>query len=208
MRLAKFFLDERGRDNGRELYQNYDDAGYMQDHLPVTEQKEAVGHAVRAVYMYSAYGRRGLADRGGRAISRRSRRCGRMSSLKSYISPGASARDTTAKRSAKPIELPNATAYAETCAAIALMLWNHRMFLLHGDAKYLDVLERTLYNGFLAGVSLGGDTFFYPEPARVGRGVELQPRPGGDAQPLVRLLLLPDQRGAVSPLLTGICLCP
>jgi len=61
-------------------------------------------------------------------------------------------------------ELPNAKAYAETCAAIANAMWNHRMFLLHGDGKYLDVLERTLYNGFLSGVSLQGNTFFYANP--------------------------------------------
>jgi len=61
-------------------------------------------------------------------------------------------------------ELPNATAYLETCAAIANALWNQRMFLLHGDAKYIDVLERVIYNGFLSGISLHGDEFFYPNP--------------------------------------------
>jgi DUF1680 family protein len=61
-------------------------------------------------------------------------------------------------------ELPNATAYTETCAAISMMLWNHRLFLLTGDVKYMDVFERTLYNGFLPGISLEGDTYFYPNP--------------------------------------------
>ena len=163
LRLAKFFLDERGRADERELYQNYDDAGYMQDHLPVAEQEEAVGHAVRAVYMYS-----GMADVASLTgeesyIEALEALWENVVSKKLYLTGGIGSRHH-GEAFGEDYELPNATAYAETCAAIALMLWNHRMFLLHGDAKYLDVLERTLYNGFLAGVSLQGNTFFYPNP--------------------------------------------
>src|SRR5512136_92018 len=84
-------------------------------------------------------------------------------SRKLYITGGLGARREN-EGYGEAYELPNRTAYAETCAAIAGALWNHRMFLLHGDAKYLDVLERILYNGFLSGVSLDGERFFYPNP--------------------------------------------
>jgi uncharacterized protein len=163
LRLARFFLDERGRADGRTLQQNFGDPGYMQDHLPVTEQKEAVGHAVRAVYMYCA-----MADVAALTGDR-----GYLAALdalwhdvvarKTYLTGGIGARHH-GEAFGDAYELPNATAYAETCAAIANAMWNHRMFLLHGEAKYLDVLERVLYNGLLAGVSLQGTTFFYPNP--------------------------------------------
>ncbi len=158
LRLAQFFLDERGRADGHELY-----GDYAQDHLPVTEQSEAVGHAVRAGYLYA-----GMADvaalvgdeRYVRAIDRIWEDVVRH---KLYLTGGIGARHE-GEAFGDPYELPNATAYAETCAAIANMMWNHRLFLLHGEAKYIDVLERTLYNGFLAGISLSGREFFYPNP--------------------------------------------
>jgi DUF1680 family protein len=163
LRLARFFLDERGRANGRKLYQGFDDHGYMQDHLPVTEQKEAVGHAVRAVYMYT-----GMADVAAltgdqgyiRALDALWQN---VVSRKLYLTGGIGSRHH-GEAFGGDYELPNATAYAETCAAIGNILWNHRMFLLHGDATYIDILERTLYNGFLAGISSSGDRFFYPNP--------------------------------------------
>ncbi len=161
--LAKFFLDERGHADGRELYTDHGLSGYMQDHQPVAEQREAVGHAVRAVYMYA-----GMADVAALTVDEAY--LGALEALwddvvsrKMYLTGGVGSRHE-GEAFGEAFELPNATAYAETCAAIALILWNHRMFLLHGDAKYIDVLERTLYNGFLAGVSLGGDAFFYPNP--------------------------------------------
>jgi uncharacterized protein len=163
LELAKFFLDERGRPHGRTLYHNFDDPGYMQDHLPVTAQSTAVGHAVRAMYMYC-----GMADvaahTGDEAYVRA------LDALwddvvrrKTYLTGGVGARHH-GEAFGEPYELPNHTAYAETCAAIGSVMWNHRMFLLHGDAKYLDVLERTLYNGLIAGVALDGTTFFYANP--------------------------------------------
>jgi uncharacterized protein len=161
--LAKFFLDERGRAHGRSLYHNFDDPGYMQDHLPVTAQRSAVGHAVRAMYLYC-----GMADvaalTGDEAYVRA------LDVLwddvvrrKTYLTGGVGARHR-GEAFGEAYELPNQTAYAETCAAIGSVMWNHRMFLLHGDAKYLDVLERTLYNGLVAGVALDGTTFFYANP--------------------------------------------
>lgn len=152
---AKFFLDYRGRTDHRN--------GYSQSHLPVTEQDEAVGHAVRAVYMYS-----GMADVAAltddsayiQAID-----CiwENVVSKKLYITGGIGA-SRSGEAFGHNYELPNAEAYCETCAAIGNVYWNYRLFLLHGEARYFDVLERTLYNGLIAGVSLDGGTFFYPNP--------------------------------------------
>ena len=157
--LAKYFLDQRGNQTSRgELY-----GEYWQDHLPVTEQAEAVGHAVRAGYLYS--GMADVAALTGDAAYRAAldRLWDDVVSHKLYLTGGIGAR-RQGEAFGDAYELPNRSAYAETCAAIANALWNHRMFLLTGDGQYIDVLERVIYNGFLSGVSLAGDTFFYPNP--------------------------------------------
>ncbi len=162
--LAKFFLDERGHaDGGRTLYSNHDNPGYMQDHLPVVEQREAVGHAVRAAYMYCGMADVAALTDTAEYVAAIDRIWENVVGRKLYITGGIGARHQ-GEAFGDDYELPNHTAYAETCAAIANAMWNHRMFLLHGDAKYIDVLERILYNGFLAGVSLSGDKFFYVNP--------------------------------------------
>ena len=163
LELAKFFLDQRGQPDRGNLQSNYDNPGYTQDHLPVTEQREAVGHAVRAGYLYS-----GMADvaalTGDQAyIDALDALWTNVVAKRMYLTGGIGARHH-GETFGDDYELPNAEAYAETCAAIANAMWNHRMFLLHGDAQYLDVLERTLYNGFLSGISRQGDTFFYANP--------------------------------------------
>lgn len=152
---AKFFLDHRGKTGHRDAYN--------QSHLPILEQDEAVGHAVRAAYMYS-----GIADvaalTGDQAyIDAIDRIWDNIVGKKLYITGGIGATNRGEAFGAN-YELPNLTAYCETCAAIGNVYVNHRMFLLHGDSKYYDVLERTLYNGLLSGVSLQGDGFFYPNP--------------------------------------------
>jgi DUF1680 family protein len=158
LNLAKFFLDERGNAKGHKLY-----GEYAQDHIPVSKQTEAVGHAVRAAYMYA-----GMADvaalTGNRSyVEAIDRLWENVVGRKIYLTGGIGA--TGAWEGFGPdYELPNASAYAETCASIANALWNYRMFLLHGDSKYIDVLERILYNGLLSGVSLSGDRFFYANP--------------------------------------------
>jgi DUF1680 family protein len=154
--MAKFFLDQRGNAEGHELY-----GSYSQDHKPVIEQDEAVGHAVRAVYMYS-----GMTDIAGimkdssymKAVDKIWEN---MVSKKLYITGGIGARHE-GESFGDDYELPNLTSYNETCAAIGSIYWNYRMFLLHGEAKYIDVLEQTLYNGMISGVSLEGNSFFYP----------------------------------------------
>ena len=157
-RLAKFFLDERGRADGHKLY-----GEYSQDHKPVIDQSEAVGHAVRALYMYS-----GMTDIV--ALFGDKQYAGALDRLwedvvgrKIYLTGGIGAAGGHEGFS-DPYELPNRVAYCETCAAIANMLWNHRMFLLYNDGKYMDVLERTLYNAMLSGVAFEGRTFFYDNP--------------------------------------------
>jgi len=158
LKLAKFFLDERGRAHGRELY-----GEYCQDHKPVVEQNEAVGHSVRAGYMYC--GMADVAALTGDAdyVKAIDRIWENVVSKKLYLTGSIGAR-RRGEAFGDNYELPNATAYNETCAAIANAMWNHRLFLLHGEAKYIDVLEKIIYNGFLSGISLSGDTFFYPNP--------------------------------------------
>ena len=157
--LAKFFLDIRGKaPDGRRL-----GGEYNQDHLPVVEQDEAVGHAVRAAYLYA-----GIADVAALTgdeeyLSAVDRLWTDVVGRKMYITGGIGATGSGEALGAR-YQLPNMSAYNETCAAIGNIFWNHRMFLLHGDAKYVDVLERTLYNGFLSGISLEGDGFFYSNP--------------------------------------------
>ncbi len=154
--LAKFFLDQRGNAAGHKLY-----GAYNQDHTPVTEQDEAVGHAVRAVYMYAA-----MADIAGimgdsAYLNAVDKIWDNVVSKKYYITGGIGARHE-GESFGDNYELPNKTSYNETCAAIGNVYWNHRMFMLHGDAKYIDVLERSLYNGMISGLSLTGNLFFYP----------------------------------------------
>ncbi len=156
--LAKFFLDERGRAHGRKIY-----GDYCQDHKPVVEQDAAVGHAVRAGYLYSGMADVAALTSDADYVEALGRIWQDVVSKKLYITGGIGARGG-GESFGEDYELPNATAYCETCAAIANAMWNHRMSLLHGDAKYIDVLERVIYNGFLSGISLSGNKFFYPNP--------------------------------------------
>ena len=152
---AKFLLDYRGKTTIVH--------DYSQAHKPVVEQDEAVGHAVRAAYMYS-----GMADvaalTGDTAyIHAIDRIWDNIVGKKLYITGGIGA-TSSGEAFGRNYQLPNMSAYCETCAAIGNVYVNHRLFLLHGDSKYYDVLERTLYNGVLSGVSLDGGAFFYPNP--------------------------------------------
>ena len=152
---AKFLLDYRGKTTIVHEY--------SQAHRPVVEQDEAVGHAVRAAYMYA-----GMADvaalTGDTAyIHAIDRIWDNIVTKKLYITGGIGATNQ-GEAFGKNYELPNMTAYCETCAAIGFTYVNHRLFLLHGESKYYDVLERTLYNGLISGVSLDGGTFYYPNP--------------------------------------------
>lgn len=153
--LAKFLLDKRGYTTIKNEY--------SQSHLPVLDQSEAVGHAVRAAYMYS-----GMADVAALTgdtsyIHAIDRIWENIVGKKLYITGGIGATNH-GEAFGKDYELPNMSAYCETCAAIGNVYMNYRLFLLHGESKYYDVLERTLYNGLISGVSLDGNGFFYPNP--------------------------------------------
>ncbi len=153
LELAKFFLDVRGP-GGWE---------YNQAHERVVDQREPVGHAVRALYMYS-----GMADvaalTGNKAyLEAITAIWEKVVTKKIYITGGIG--QTGGNEGFGPdYDLPNMSAYCETCASIANVFWNHRMFLLSGEARYLDVMERTMYNALLSGAGLSGDLFFYPNP--------------------------------------------
>jgi DUF1680 family protein len=151
--LARFFLDLRGP-NGEQ---------YNQAHKKVIDQTEAVGHSVRATYMYS-----GMADIA--AIEKDEAYLNAITKIwedivygKMYLTGGIGATGGN-EGFADPYVLPNMSAYCETCASIGNIFTNERLFLLHGQTKYIDILEKTLYNSMLSGVSLSGDRFFYPNP--------------------------------------------
>ena len=169
LKMAKTFLDMRGRKDLRNTWN-----ASLQDHVPVVEQREALGHAVRAGYLYC-----GMADvaalTGDRSyVAAIDAIWENVVSKKLHLNGGIGAHrhvnyadkklGSAAEAFGDNYDLPNEGAYLETCAAIANALWNQRMFLMRGDAKYIDVLERVIYNGFLSGISLGGDEFFYPNP--------------------------------------------
>lgn len=154
--LAKYFLDIRGKGIVRG-------SEYNQSHKPVTDQSEGVGHAVRAAYMYT-----GMADVAALTgdlsyINAIGKIWTDVVHKKMYLTGGIGATGDGEAFGAA-YNLPNMSAYAETCASIANVFWNNRMFLLHGDAKYIDVMERVLYNGMLSGIAQDGKKFFYPNP--------------------------------------------
>lgn len=162
-KLAKFFMDQRGRDDYPRQGEYAIDRTYAQDHLPVVDQHEAVGHAVRATYMYVPLAdiaaltgegpyRQALDAIWQDATYRKTYITGGIGSIRFHEQFGGA------------YELPNLSAWNETCASYGSVLWNHRMFLLHRDARYIDMMERVLYNGFLVGVSARGDRFFYQNP--------------------------------------------
>lgn len=154
--LAKFFIDSRGKENDPKK-------AYSQDHKPLIQQDEAVGHAVRAGYLYSGVADVAALTGNAEYLSAIDKIWENVVSKKLYITGGIGARHR-GEAFGDNYELPNLTAYNETCAAIANVYWNYRMFLLHGDSKYIDVLERSLYNGVISGIGLDGKTFFYPNP--------------------------------------------
>jgi len=162
LQTAKYFIEERGHFNG------YDDkskdpwknGAYWQDHIPATDQREAVGHAVRAAYLYAAMADIAALTDDKDFLNAIDSIWNNVVTKKIYVQGGIGAVGD-GERFGENYELPNATAYNETCAAIANVYWNHRMFLLHGEAKYMDVLEKSLYNGLIAGVGMDGNSFFY-----------------------------------------------
>ncbi len=158
LKTAKYFIEETGQGtDGHALSE------YSQDHKPILQQDEIVGHAVRAGYLYSGVADIAALTHDTAYFHALQRIWTNLVSRKLYITGGMGSR-AQGEGFGPNYELHNHTAYCETCASIANVYWNHRMFLATGKAQYEDVLERALYNGVLSGVSLGGDRFFYDNP--------------------------------------------
>jgi hypothetical protein len=162
LNTAAFFIKARGQYKGydpksKEPWKN---GAYWQDDKPVVLQDEAEGHAVRAGYLYSA-----VADvaalTGDDSLTKAIDKIFENVVTKKLYVQGSVGAIGDGERFGANYELPNNTAYNETCASIAEVYWYYRMFLLHGDAKYIDVLEKTLYNGLISGIGLDGKSFFY-----------------------------------------------
>ena len=168
LNTAKFFIEERGNYKGYDTKSKdpFKNGAYWQDDIPVKQQQEAEGHAVRAGYLYSAMADIAALTEDKEMLAAVDRIWNNETSKKMYVQGGVGAIGD-GERFGANYELPNSTAYNETCAAIANIYFNHRMFLLHGDSKYIDVLEKVLYNGFLSGVGLDGKTFFYTNAMQI-----------------------------------------
>ncbi|RYZ42709.1 MAG: glycoside hydrolase family 127 protein, partial [Sphingobacteriales bacterium] len=159
--LADWFLEQRGKGYGKGvIWDQWKDPAYCQDAVPVRDQRKISGHAVRAMYLYT-----GAAD-----VAAVNGDKGYITAMDSvwhdvidhhmYVTGGIGAQGSN-EGFGKPYDLPNATAYCETCASVGMVFWNQRMNMLSGDARYMDVLERSLYNAALDGLSMSGDRFFY-----------------------------------------------
>ena len=165
---AKFFIEQRGHYNGYDSTSKdeWKNGKYWQDDKPVVDQTEAEGHAVRAGYLYSAMADVAALTGDTALLNAIDRIWENEVSKKIYVQGGVGAVGD-GERFGENYELPNATAYNETCAAIANVFFNYRMFLLHGDSKYIDVLEKTLYNGLISGVGMDGKSFFYTNAMQI-----------------------------------------
>jgi len=158
LNLARFFVDEHGNDQHRTLF-----GGYCQDHAPVREQTEPVGHAVRFLYFYSGVADLAAIDDDQGYVDTMERLWQYIVNKKMYVTGGVGVQGH-GEGFAKAYYLPNYDAYCETCASIGMVFWNHRLALLHGDGRFADLVERLLYNGAISGISLDGSKFFYVNP--------------------------------------------
>ena len=176
---AKFFIEARGQYKGYEKDNKdpWKNGTYWQDRDPVVMQTEAEGHAVRAGYLYSAVTDVAALTGDDSMVHAIDNIWSNLVSKKIYVQGGAGARGD-GERYGDNYELPNATAYNETCAAISNVYWNQRMFLLHGDAKYIDLLEKILYNGLISGVGLDGKSFFYTNAMEIKHGLQHKDQEG------------------------------
>lgn len=164
LQLAQWILEQRGHGYGKGLYWDvWKDPGYVQDALPIKDQTEITGHAVRAMYMYT-----GVADVA--AVVNDEAYIHAMNTIwqdvvgrNMYLTGGIGALEKN-EGFGKDYDLPNEQAYCETCASVGMVFWNQRMNMLSGKAQFIDVLEKSLYNGALDGLSLVGDRFFYGNP--------------------------------------------
>lgn len=169
LELAQFFIDVRGRQGDyvrhpeKSRFEVYNDSVYLQMHKPVLEQSEAVGHAVRGAYMYTAMADLSRATGENKYLESSQRIWDDVTGGKIYVTGGIGSKEL-GEAFGEAYELNNLDAYTETCASVANVFWNHRLYTATGDAKYLDVLERTLYNGLISGIGTDGCSFYYTNP--------------------------------------------
>ena len=169
LNLAKYFVDQRGQEPNYFLEKQSDSREWLinlQAHKPVREQDKAEGHAVRAVYLYSAMADIAAETGDRRLLDACNKIWENLTSKRMYVTGGIGS-TKSGESFTVDYDLPNDSAYAETCADIGLVMFASRMFNLTGNGKFMDVLERALYNGLLAGISLEGDKFFYANPLEV-----------------------------------------
>ena len=168
LRTAKFFIDARGHYAGYDAksHDPFKNGSYWQDDKPVYAQNEAEGHAVRAEYLYSAMADVAALTNDKKLLAAVDTIWSNLVAKKFYVTGGTGA-VPGGERFGANYELPNATVYNETCASVADVYWNQRMFQLHGDAKYVDVMEKVLYNGLISGVGLDGKSFFYSNAMQI-----------------------------------------
>jgi len=168
LETAKFFVEQRGHYAGYDPKNKdpWKNGSYWQDDKPVVNQDEAEGHAVRAGYLYSAVADVAALTGDMQLLNAIDKIWENEVSKKIYVQGGVGAKGD-GERFGDNYELPNTTAYNETCAAIANVYFNHRMFMLHGDSKYIDILEKTLYNGLISGVGMDGKSFFYTNAMQI-----------------------------------------
>lgn len=202
--MAKKFLDIRGvtyRPEGDGFMSPF----YAQQHAPVAEQTEPVGHAVRAVYLYTAMAMVDALTGERHYAKALDAIWNNLVSTRIYITGGLGAQ-ASIEGFGPAYELPNKTAYSETCAAVGNVFFNQGMFLGSGDARYLDIAEISLFNNALAGISLTGDPFFLCQSAGGRRRASFQPRSGRSCS-MVRLCLLSAQYIAYDPASPGLHVC-
>ena len=177
--LSKFFIEERGQkphffdqeaqkrgEKEKKHYRNIFDYQYSQSHLPVREQKVAIGHAVRAMYFYAGLTDIAIETGDSELIKVAKRLWENVTGRQMYITGGVGAEDN-GEAFSFDYDLPNDRAYTETCAAIGLVFWAQRMLRLELDGKYADIMEKALYNGVMSGISLDGEKYFYVNPLEV-----------------------------------------
>ena len=160
LHLAHWLLEQRGHDNVVWPHQS---KGYFQDEVPARDLKYISGHAVRAMYMFTGMADVAAATGSDEYLAALDRLWNDVVNTRMYLTGGIGSSGANEGFTVQ-YDMPNAEAYCETCASIGMVLWNQRMNMFKGDARYVDIMERCMYNGVLSGISLSGDRFFYVNP--------------------------------------------
>ena len=166
--LSLFFVNSRGVSDEGNTREGYNDSftDYNQSHMPVREQKEAIGHSVRAVYLYSAMADLARETGDTELFEACKALFDNITTKRMYVTGGIGS-SSAGERFTFDYDLCNLIAYSETCATLGLALFAHRMLLLENDSKYSDIVEKVIYNGFISSLSLSGDAFYYQNPLEV-----------------------------------------